>query len=158
MNQVETNQPILDELTELIAKSNAHLSFEEAVKDLPASKRTETVDNLPYSIWQLVEHIRIAQWDILEFCRDPEHKSPEWPEGYWPENPDRVDDDQWQKSLDRIRTEREKFLNLLRSNDLFKPLEHGSGQNLFREALLIADHCAYHTGEIVVVRRLLKAW
>jgi len=150
----------VSELIELINKGNAHVTFEKAVDRLPKSLRTSIPFDLPYSIWQLVEHIRITQKDIVDFCINNNYKELNWPADYWGDNPNEIDDDTWNNALEEIKAEREKFFELLKdeSNDLFKPFEWGNGQTLFREAVLIADHNAYHTAEIVVIRRLLKAW
>lgn len=149
---------VVDELIRLIEKGNAHASFEEAVDGVSPSLLTEIPAGLPYSIWQLVEHIRIAQWDIVEFCTDSDHQSPKWPEGYWPENVVTVE--QWKSALRQIKEDRSRFFDLLKDTDrdLSASFAHGDGQTLFREALLIADHNSYHTGEIIVIRRLLKDW
>jgi len=152
---------IIDEILFLLQKGNAHVSFEEAVADLPKALRAVTPDNLPYNVWQLVEHIRITQWDIVQFCISAQHQSPPWPSGYWPKATTQpVDDKTWSASLQQIQEDKKRFIALLTDphNDLFKPFDHGTGQSLLREALLIADHTAYHTGEIVIVRRLLKSW
>ncbi|XZF15471.1 DinB family protein [Chitinophagaceae bacterium MMS25-I14] len=156
----ENRAQIVAELTELIRKGNAHAPFEEAVADLPADLRTAIPGNLPYSIWQLTEHIRITQWDIVEFCISPRHKSPKWPDEYWPAENEHPDDHTWEKSLQQIKEDRNRFFELLKDeqNDLFAAFPYGTGQNLFREALLIADHTAYHTAEIIVLRRLLNSW
>lgn len=156
----DNQQEILKTLRELLSGGQAHASFEDAVKNLPAKLRGVVPENLPYSIWQLVEHIRITQWDILEFSRNPQHKSPNWPEGYWPKDPEPPDADAWEESIKRIKKECAEFITLLEAPgaDLYEPFPHGNGQHLFREALLIADHTSYHTGEIIVARRLLGAW
>ena len=147
-------------LEELLKGSHAHVSFEDAVKGLPEKLRGVIPENMPYSIWQLVEHIRIAQNDILEFSRNPGHQSPPWPEGYWPKDPAPKDDAAWKHSLSEIKKDLAEFIKLLDQpdTDLYEPFPHGDGQHLFREALLIADHTSYHTGEIVTIRRLLGAW
>lgn len=151
---------IVDELIYLLEHGNAHVPFEKAVDKLPQELRTRIPHNLPYSIWQLVEHMRIAQWDIVEFSLSAKHESPEWPEGYWVDPVDEVDDMTWKASLNQISEDRQRFIDALKDedNDLSKPFPHGTGQTLLREALLIADHNAYHTGEILVVRRLLNDW
>jgi hypothetical protein len=151
---------IVSELITLINQGNAHVSLEETVKDIPANLRTVVPDNLPYSIWSLVEHIRITQWDIVEFCLSPQHESPNWPAGYWPENTETVDDSKWEETLVQIENDRQRFFDLLQdqNTDLYTPLAHGDGQNIFREALLIADHTSYHLGEVLVLRRLLNCW
>lgn len=153
-------QAVIEQLNQLLKGGNAHQPFEAAVKDLPASLWGVKPDNLPYSIWQLVEHIRIVQWDILEFSRDPAHQSPAWPEGYWPKETAPADEAAWQQALTQIKEDKEAFMALLSAPDadLYTPFPHGDGQNLLREALLIADHTSYHVGEIILLRRLLNAW
>ena len=152
-----TRAALVAELTALLTKGNAHATFEQAVANLPAPLRNQLVSGVPYTIWHLVEHMRIAQGDIVEFCLNPGHQSPEWPAGYWPDKALAVDETGWQATLHQIRVDQARFLALLADPtvDLLAPLPHGDGQNLLREALLIGDHAAYHTGEIVVVRRLL---
>ncbi|MVN75078.1 DinB family protein [Hymenobacter sp. HMF4947] len=153
-----TRTALVAELTQLLAGGNAHATFEQACADLPAPLRNQAVPEVPYTIWQLVEHVRIAQWDIVEFCLNPAHKSPKWPDGYWSKSA--VDEAGWQATLAQIAHDQQRFIQLLEAptTDLFAPLPHGDGQNIFREALLIGDHAAYHTGEIILVRRLLHAW
>ena len=153
-------ETIRKQLTELLRERHAHLKFEDSVENLPAELRSVKATNLPYSIWQLVEHIRITQWDIVQFCQFATHKSPEWPKGYWVKNPEMVGDDQWQRSLNQIWDDRELFIALFNNPDIdiYLPFTHGNGQNYIREALNIADHTGYHTGQIVVIRRILGAW
>ncbi|MDB5233404.1 MAG: transporter [Hymenobacter sp.] len=155
-----TKNSLLAELTSLLTKGNAHATFEEACADLTPKIWNQHAPDVPYTIWQLVEHVRIAQWDIVEFCLEPRHESPKWPDGYWPAPYATADEDQWQDTLDHIRKDRQRFLHLLHApgTNLLAPLPHGTGQTILREAMLIADHAAYHTGEIILVRRLLKAW
>lgn len=156
----QTRDALVAQLTQLLAGGNAHATFEQAVADLPAPLRNQAVPGVPYTIWHLVEHIRIAQWDIVEFSINPKHESPKWPEGYWPDKTVPVDEAGWQAALHAIAHDQKRFIALLNdpNTDFFKPLAHGDGQNILREALLIGDHAAYHTGEIVLVRRLLGAW
>ena len=104
---------LLAELTSLLTKGNAHATFEEATADLTPKTWNHHVPDVPYTIWQLVEHVRIAQWDIVEFCFEPEHESPKWPEGYWPSPDATADEEQWQEALDHIRQTRQRFLHLL---------------------------------------------
>ncbi len=154
------NKELVKTLEQLLEGGQAHATFDDAVKHLPAKLRGVVPDGMPYSIWQLVEHIRITQWDILEFSRDPKHKSPSWPEGYWPKETAPVDEAAWKKCLAQIKSDLKEFIDLLKDPDvdLYAPFPHGDGQHLLREALLIADHTSYHTGEIIVLRRLLGAW
>lgn len=150
----------LKHLEEGLNGGNAHVSFDEAVRDIPHDLLGTIVDGLPYSIWQIVEHIRITQWDILEFSRDPGHVSPDWPAGYWPKEKAPAHPGDWKKSLDRIAADRKAFIGLLHQagEGIHTPFTQGDGQSLFREAILIIDHTSYHTGEIIVLRRLLKNW
>lgn len=151
---------LVDELSSLLEKGKAHVSFEEAVADISLPVLNQHVPEVPYTIWQLAEHLRIAQWDIIEFCLDPAHQSPAWPDAYWPDRQARVDAAGWQATLTQLRADRARFIALLHdpAQDLLAPFPHGTGQTLLREALVLADHNAYHTGEIVLVRRLLKTW
>ena len=153
-------QVIVDELITLIKTGNAHVSLDDSVANLPSELRSIIPENLPYSIWQLLDHIRITQWDIVEFCLSENHKSPEWPDDYWSKNPENVSDKDWEACIDQIHNDRDRFFDLLKDgeSDLHEPFPYGDGQNIFREALLIADHTSYHLGEILVLRRLLNSW
>lgn len=155
-----TRKGLLEELSSLLTQGNAHVPFEAACANVPAELLNKPVPELPYTVWQLAEHIRIAQWDIVEFCLNPGHISPPWPDGYWPRPDTAVAEATWQATLAQIQEDRSRFLKLLHDprQDLLAPLAHGTGQTLLREALLIADHTAYHTGQIILVRRLLKNW
>jgi hypothetical protein len=151
--------------TQLIALLNggqAHATFDDAVKNFPAKLRGVAPDGLPYSAWQLLEHIRIAQRDILNFSAPPTggYHAMKWPEAYWPKEKEPPSPEAWDRSIEEVRHDREKFkaLILKPGTDLAKPFLWGTGQNLLREALLIADHAAYHTGELILRRRLLGAW
>ena len=149
---------LISELSILLQGGNAHASFHDAVKGLKPELRGIKPDNMPYSIWQLVEHIRIAQWDMMQFCKDANHQSPKWPDEYWPEELAPKDEDAWSSALKQIDSDLDEFIALLEHGDIYQPLEHGDGQSILREALQIADHNAYHIGEIIVIRRLLGDW
>ena len=127
---------------------------------LPAKLRGARVPKLPFTMWRLLEHLRIAQWDILEFSRDAKHKSPAWPEGYWPDGDAPKSAAAWNKSVTTFRNDLKAMEKLVANpkTDLFAPLAHGDGQTILREAMLMADHNAYHIGEMIVLRRLLGAW
>lgn len=144
----------------LLQGGGAHLNFEKAVAGLPAELRGAKPAGLPYSAWQLVEHMRIAQWDILEFSRDPGHVSPPWPEGYWPADDSPPDAEGWERSLAAFRAGLKAMARLVAGpkTDLHAKIPHGDGQTILREALLVADHNAYHLGQLVLLRRLLGAW
>lgn len=154
------NEIVVEQLISLLTQGNAHVTFEQSVDDIPFDILGVKPGNLPYSIWQLVEHVRIAQWDILEFSRSSNHTSPKWPDEYWPSETSPASSEAWQKSLEQIQSDKMQFIQLLTAQnaDLYSPFQYGDGQNLFREALLIADHTAYHTGQIILIRRLLNNW
>lgn len=160
MNPDQQISILIDTIVELLNKGNAHAGFEDAVADMPLDQFTVTPANLPYNVWQLTEHIRIAQWDIVEFCNNPSHVSPKWPDEYWVDGSQQVSEEAWQASLEQIRKDRERFIALIKDpeTDLFTRLPQGNGQTILKEALLIADHNAYHVGEIIIVRRLLGNW
>jgi hypothetical protein len=146
----------------LLSGGGAHIHFDEAVAGFPAQLRNKPVYDLPYTAWQLLEHMRIAQWDILEFSRNPEHVSPNFPEGYWPEpgSASEHGDALWDDSIRVFRAELRAMEKLVSdaSVDILAPIPHGSGQTILREALLLADHNAYHLGQFIVLRRLLGCW
>src|SRR3984957_13579677 len=145
------DQSLREHLLSLLAGKGAHLDFDAAVADLPAALRGVRPPGLPHSPWELLEHLRIAQWDMLEFSRDPKHVSPDWPSGYWPEKPDPPEAHAWGKSIAAFRADNEAMRQLVASPaaDLFTPFPYGEGQSLLREALQMADHNAYHIGELV---------
>lgn len=148
------------QLVKLLEESEAHAAFDDAVKDMPFESQAKIPQGAEHSPWQLLEHLRIAQWDILEFAIDPQHKSPEFPDGYWPKNPTPPDGKAWKKSVDVFRADNKRFCALLNkeSTDLFAKIPHGDGQTLLRQALVAADHNAYHLGQLILMRRLLDAW
>jgi DinB superfamily len=149
---------LINELVKLLNGGSAHAGFDEALKGLPAELRGAKPDKLPYSIWQLVEHIRIAQWDMLKFSASEKHRSPKWPEEYWVKETAPANETAWKSSIKQINDDREEFIQLLKEEDIYKTIPHGEGQRILREALQVADHNAYHIAEIVVIRRLLGAW
>lgn len=150
------------ELLALLRGGNAHATLEQATDTFPVHLRGSVPDDLPYSAWQLVEHLRLAQRDILDFSAPPPsgYKSMEWPRDYWPTEAAPPTPQSWDQSLRAIHSDRESFISLVTTPevDLYAPFPWGEGQNLMREALLIADHNSYHIGELVVLRRLLGAW
>ncbi|HEU5052551.1 MAG TPA: DinB family protein [Hanamia sp.] len=154
------NSVLVANLADLLNKGNAHVSLDDSLEDIPFEHLGKKPHGLPYSLWQVAEHIRIAQSDILEFSRDASYQSPEWPEGYWPKETKPGSEEEWKKCLDLIKKDRKEFINLLQnsSENLFTVFAHGDGQTLLREALVLADHNSYHTGEIIVLRRLLDNW
>ncbi len=157
---MQNDQSLREHLLELLDGGHAHLNFEKATAGVPVELRGAKPPGLPFTPWRLVEHMRIAQWDILQFTIDPHHVSPQFPEGYWPKGDAPPDAKAWDTSIAAFRADLEKMMELVtdRTRDLFTPLPHGQGQTILREALLVADHNAYHLGQLVTVRRLLGAW
>ncbi len=144
----------------LLKGGEAHADFDAATANLPANLRGERPKGADHSPWELVEHLRIAQWDILEYSRDPKHKSPEFPAGYWPKSPAPPSEEAWEQSLKAFRKDLKALSDLVssESTDLLAPIPHAKDHTILREALLAADHNAYHIGQLVLVRRLLGAW
>ena len=154
------DESLRNHLRDLLSKKQAHVDFEGAIAGLPAELRGARHPAVPHTPWRLVEHLRIAQWDILQFCLGPDHVSPEFPEGYWPEGDAPPDPGAWDRSVEGFRADLGAMITLATDpeTDLCAPLPRGDGQTILREALLVADHNAYHIGQLVVVRRLLGAW
>ena len=157
---MQDDKALREHLLNLLKSDGAHTDFESAIKDLPAGLRGKRPNGAVHSPWEVLEHMRIAQWDILEFSRNPKHVSPEFPSGYWPSTQAPPNEKAWDKSADAFRSDLKAMAELIanESTDLFAPIPHGEGKTILREALLVADHNAYHLGEFVVLRRLLGAW
>ena len=154
------HDPLRRQVSSLLDWQDAHAAFEKVLEGIPAKLRGVAPDRLPYTPWQLLEHLRLTQRDILEFCRNPRYTEPEWPGDYWPKTAAPPSARAWQESITGFLADRDamKRLALDASVDLFGPIPHGSGQTILRELLLLADHNAYHLGELVVVRRCLGIW
>jgi len=152
------DQSLRDHLLSLLAAGNAHVSLDDFLKDFPAGECGRKIEGLPYTPWQVLEHMRIAQWDILEFCRRARHVSPQWPAGYWPEPDNPGSEEQWNETTRKFHQDLKEMEALVAdpATDLFAKIPHGTGQTILREALLIADHNGYHLGALVVMGRLLK--
>jgi len=144
----------------LLNGGGAHVRFDEVVKDIPEVLRGSKPNGLPHSAWMLVEHLRLAQEDILEFSRSSKHTSPEWPKGYWPKTEAPPSTAAWNKSVQQFRKDLKTMQDLVANpkTDLYARIPWGDGQTILREALLLADHNAYHLGQLVDVRRLVGAW
>jgi hypothetical protein len=155
-----SDRSLRDHLARLLDWEDAHASFDGAVHGLPPGLRGTQPQGLPYSPWQLVEHLRITQFDILDFCRNPDYREMKWPDDYWPRSNAPASEQAWSESLRCFREDRDALRAL--ALDPKVPLEakipHGTGQTYLRELLLVADHSAYHVGQLVVVRRLLGDW
>jgi len=154
------DQALREHLVYLLKGGGAHVHFTDAIEGFPEAKRGAFIEGLPHTAWQLFEHVRIAQWDILEFSRDPKHVSPGFPEGYWPKTPVPPDESAWEKSVQAFQHDLQEMIKLVKNSrtDLYAKIPHGDGQTILREALVLADHNAYHLGQLVDLRRVLGAW
>ncbi|MGH9407524.1 MAG: DinB family protein [Terriglobia bacterium] len=152
------DRALRDHLLGLLEGRNAHVAFEDAVAGIPAKVRGRTPAGAAHSPWQIIEHLRLAQWDILEFSRNSKHASPEWPAGYWPATEAPPRRTSWNESIASFQADLRAMKKIAARSDLYARIPHGQGQTLLREVLVLADHNAYHLGELVVVRRLLGAW
>ena len=157
---MDHNDMLLDQLVKLLSWEDAHVNFEAAVEGIPAQFQSLRPEGLPYSPWQLLEHMRLTQRDILDFCRDPTYETPKWPDDYWPKSPIPSTPESWQESVANFLSDREAFVGIITdpSLDLYSKIPHGEGQTYLREVVLVADHSAYHIGELVALRRLLGVW
>ena len=154
---MDTQKELRSHLLELLEGKFAHIDLETLIQNFPAEKINERARNSPHTAWELLEHIRIAQWDILEFSRDANHISPSFPDGYW--NKTEASREDWQKSVGQILDDLQAMRDLVadENNGLFAKFPHGSGQTLLREALLVADHNAYHLGQMALLKKIFEA-
>lgn len=154
---MNSDEVLREQLVALLKGGQAHMNARDVLKGVPAKLRGKRPEGVAHTPWQLLEHLRIAQWDILEFSRNPKHKSPKWPDGYWPETDAPPNDAAWDESVSSFHANNEAMQGLVTDSalDLYKPFPHGKGQTLLREVLLVADHNAYHLGQFVQLRRLL---
>jgi DinB superfamily len=160
MDPMKKQKSLPEHLVELLNGGHAHIDFESAVKGWPVQLQGKRPEGAAHSPWEVLEHLRLAQRDILEFTRNPKHVSPEFPAGYWPKSPAPPDSKAWNKSVAAFRADLKAMIKIVesKSTDFFAPLPHGDGQTILREALLVADHNAYHLGELLLLRRQLGAW
>lgn len=160
MNQAARDRSLREHLLKLLTAEQAHAGFEAAVKNFPVELRGRRPAGAEHSAWELVEHLRIAQWDILDFSRNPDYKQQPWPSSYWPATAEPPDDKAWDRSVRAFRKDLKTFCALIADpgTDLYAKIPHGDGQTILREALLIADHNAYHVGQLILVRKQLGAW
>jgi len=160
MTASTTDNALRKQLAAILASKEAHVDFDTAIAGMPAKDRGVRPEKLPYSAWQLLEHLRIAQHDIFDFCVNADYEEMKWPDDYWPASPEPPNDAAWETSIRQYREDRAALerLALDTSVDLLAKIPHGSGQTYLRELLLVADHAAYHLGELVILRRLLGNW
>lgn len=149
-----------DQLIRLLAGTDAYMGFEEALAEFPLDRINEQAPNSDYTPWRLVEHLRLGQWDILEYIRNPSHISPKWPEGYWPPPGQQADQAVWRASLDAFRADLRALQDLVRdvSTELQRPLPHAPEHTVLREVLLAAAHNAFHLGEFATLRQAMQTW
>lgn len=157
--EAETDE-VRDMLARVLSWGDAHVDFESAVDGLPAGLRAHVPPGLPYSVWQLAQHLRLTQRDILEFCVDPEYRERHWPDDYWPDPAIPPEEVEWHACCAAVRSDRDALARLVRdpARNLLEPIPHGNGQTLLREVLLVIDHSAYHIGQIVLVRKAMGEW
>ncbi len=155
----ERERALRDHLKDLLGGGGAHLDFNSVIDGFPEATRGVRPEGAPHSGWELLEHLRIAQWDILEFSRDARHVSPDWPSGYWPSSPEPPNAAAWDRSVASFRSDLEAMIRLVAApeSDLYARFKHGDGQTLLREALVLADHNSYHLGQLMQVRRQLES-
>jgi hypothetical protein len=160
MKKANPDQSLRDHLCYLLSGEGAHAKFEDVIAGIPEGLRGDKMKNFPHTAWMLLEHLRIAQWDILEFSRNAKHKSPDFPSGYWPKQEAPTSATAWDKSVREFRNDLKAMQDLVANpkSDLYAPFPWGDGQTLLREALLVADHNSYHLGQLVTLRRVLGAW
>jgi hypothetical protein len=157
---MDKDKALREHLLYLLQGGGAHLHFDAAIADLPPGLRGAKAPGVPHTAWRLLEHLRICQWDILEFSRNPKHVSPPFPDGYWPAGDAPPDNAAWDRTVAAFRADLRAMQDLVAdpATDLFARIPHGEGQTVLREALLVADHNAYHLGQLVLLRRTLGAW
>jgi len=155
---MNSNNALRKQLLNLLRAKNAHQPLESIVANFPSTSFNSKFSSIPYSPWELLEHMRIAQWDILEFVRDPDHVSPEWPDGYWPPQGEAADEKRWSRTLALFNQDLAALESIVNDpeTDFFRPIPHAPDYTIFREILLVADHNAYHLGQLIVLKRLLK--
>ncbi len=149
-----------DQLLALLRGGNAHMTFDQAIADFPLEHINRRPPKVPYTPWHLLEHIRITQWDILEFVRNPDYVSPPWPEGYWPHPDEQADEAAWSRTIREFGADLEALKAIVRNpaTDFTAPIPHAPGYTVLREILLAADHNAYHIGEFAILRQVMSTW
>ena len=157
---MDSDETVRQQLLFLLRGGNAHMTFDEAVADFPLESINKRPANVPYTPWHILEHMRIAQWDILEFIRNPDHVSPDFPEGYWPEGDAPPSPGDWDRSIEAFLSDLRALQELVADlkTDLPATIPHAEGATILHEALLVADHSAYHLGQLIMLRRCLGAW
>ena len=157
---IDNEDALRTQLLQLLRGGHADMSLDAAVEDFPMTSINRFPPEVPYTPWHLLEHVRISQWDILEFIRDAQHVSPEWPEGYWPPGDQVADRAMWAETLTRYRADHQALERIVEDpeTDLSRDLPHASGYSVLREFLVVSDHNAYHIGEFAILRQIMQTW
>ncbi len=157
---MESDAILREQLLALLRGGNAHMAFDEAIAEFPLSAINTKPLNVPYTPWHLLEHLRITQWDILEFIRNPSHVSPPWPKGYWPDPHKQADELNWLETISNFQADLSDLEELVKdpATQLVTPIPHAPGYTIFREILLVSDHNAYHIGEFAILRQVMGTW
>jgi len=155
--RADPHKALRDHLVDLLDAGHAHMGFQDVVADWPAALRGVKPPGQPFTPWRLLEHIRISQWDIVEFTKSAKHVSPKWPSGYWPDGDAPLSDAAWDASVAQVQRDLQVMARLVADpkTDLFARIPHGTGQTVLREALVLADHNSYHLGQLLLLKRLL---
>ena len=157
---MSSDQVVREQLLALLSGGNAHMPFEQAVAHFPPHLFNTLPPNIPYTPWHILEHLRIAQWDILDFIRNPDYVTPDWPGGYWPEQNATADQKQWDKTISAFLSDAQTLREIVSDpqTDLYAPIPHAPGYNILREILVVSDHNAYHIGEFAILRQVMGSW
>ena len=157
---MSSDQVVREQLLALLNGGNAHMSFEQAVANFPTEHFNTKPANVTYPPWHILKHIRIAQWDILEFIRNPDHVSPKWPAGYWPHSAEAADKDLWDRTISSFLSNLQTLRDIVADpdTDLYAPIPHAPDYTIVREILVVADHNAYHIGEFAILRQVMGTW
>lgn len=157
---METNQTLREQLVQLLTESHAHMPFDEAVAEYPMEQINTPFPNGTYSAWHLLEHLRLTQWDILDFIRNPRYQERAWPDEYWPARDKQATPEDWQRTIQQFHADQQALRDIVMDpqTDLWAPIPQGTGQTIAREIMVVADHNAYHVGELAIVRQVMGTW
>lgn len=157
---MNTDKLLREAITNYLENPHTHKTLEEIVKDFPEKLINTVPDGVPYSFWQMLEHIRVSQFDMVDFIQNPNYKEMKWPEDYWPGKNEMATKQIWDNAVKQYSEDLKTLQKIVNDpeSDLFAPIKHGNGQTIFREILQIIDHASYHIGEFVVMARIAKAW
>ena len=158
---MDSDQQLRQQLVALLHNRQAHMTFDDAVKDFPLDHINTYPPDVPYTFWHLVDHLRFTQWDILDYIRNPNYQYTRWPEGYWPDSKAQADVAMWQQTLNSFQRDLQTIVDIVRdpATDLYAPIPHGEqGHNILREVLVVASHNAYHIGELAILRQVMGLW